>query len=378
MNGFIRKITQFWGSLESLDERIYFMTLFVANVAGLVCSVVGIFQGLNLSVVLMTAMIFVFTMILSVISIRYPRHRQMQKVLMVLAINFLFFPSIFFPSGGIYSGVILFFLAGLFLVGITLRGSLSWILFTASLLVMQVTLFIAHKHPALVSPMTEPQHFQDVQVTLFLSGMSVYAITTLILTAYERERHHNEVLMEKLRNLSTRDALSGLYNRRELFRRLEIVYNDHPAERSEKLSRDHQYIAMFDVDNFKHLNDTYGHSFGDTVLAAVAHILDEAADPKNGEMASRYGGEEFVCLLTASGLEEAVARVDAIRQKVAKLRFEEVPGLGVTISGGVVPCNSENDLKQVMHNVDELLYEAKARGKNRICSKIAQPVLKQE
>ena len=140
MNGFIRKITQFWGSLESLDERIYFMTLFVANVAGLVCSVVGIFQGLNLSVLLMTAMIFVFTMILSVISIRYPRHRQMQKVLLVLAINFLFFPSIFFPSGGIYSGVILFFLAGLFLVGITLRGSLSWILFTASLLVMQLTL----------------------------------------------------------------------------------------------------------------------------------------------------------------------------------------------------------------------------------------------
>ena len=331
-----------------------------------------------MSVVLMTALIFVFTMILSVISIRFPRHRQMQKVLLVIVINFLFFPSVFFPSGGIYSGVILFFLAGLFLVGITLRGSLSVILFTASLLVMQVTLFIAHKHPALVSPMTEPQHFHDVQVTLFLSGMSVYAITTLILTAYERERHHNEVLMEKLRNLSTRDALSGLYNRRELFRRLEIVYNDHPAERSEKLSRDHQYIAMFDVDNFKHLNDTYGHSFGDTVLAAVAHVLDESADPKHGEMASRYGGEEFVCLLTASGLEEAVARVDAMRQKIAKLRFEEVPGLGVTISGGVVPCNSENDLKKVMHNVDELLYEAKARGKNRICSKIAQPVLKQE
>ena len=378
MNGFIRKITQFWGSLESLDERIYFMTLFVANVAGLVCSVVGIFQGLNLSVVLMTAMIFVFTMILSVISIRYPRHRQMQKVLLVLAINFLFFPSIFFPSGGIYSGVILFFLAGLFLVGITLRGSLSWILFTASLLVMQLTLYIAHKHPALVSPMTEQQHFLDVQTTLFLSGMSVYAITTLILTAYDRERRHNEVLMEKLRNLSTRDALSGLYNRRELFRRLEIVYNDHPAERSEKLSRDHQYIAMFDVDNFKHLNDTYGHSFGDTVLAAVAHVLDESADPKRGEMAARYGGEEFVCLLTASSLEEAVARVDAMRQKIDMLRFKEVPELVVTISGGVVPCSSENDIKQIMHNVDELLYEAKAGGKNRICSKMAQPVLKQE
>jgi diguanylate cyclase (GGDEF)-like protein len=208
--------------------------------------------------------------------------------------------------------------------------------------------------------------------------MSVYAITTLILTAYERERHHNEVLMEKLRNLSTRDALSGLFNRRELFRRLEIVYNDHPAERSEKLSRDHQYIAMFDVDNFKHLNDTYGHSFGDTVLAAVAHVLDESADPKHGEMASRYGGEEFVCLLTASGLEEAVARVDGIRQKVALLRFEEVPDLVVTISGGVVPCNSEKDIKQVMHNVDELLYEAKREGKNRICSKMAQPALKQE
>ena len=71
--------------------------------------------------------------------------------------------------------------------------------------------------------------------------------------------------------------------------------------------------------------------------------------------------------------------MEALLEEIEKERgvMEHGHG-GVTISGGVVPCNSENDLKKVMHNVDELLYEAKARGKNRICSKIAQPVLKQE
>lgn len=312
-------------------------------------------------------MIFVFTIILSVHSVRHPKQRGIQKLLLVIVINFVFFPVIFFPSGGIYSGMSLFFLAGLFLVGITLRGKLSGIVFVASLLVMELTLTLSDRYPQLLASMTERQHYQDVKVTLFLSGMSVYAITTLILTAYDRERRHNQELMEKLRNLSTRDALSGLFNRRELFRRLEIIYSDHPVDRTEKLSREKQYIAMFDVDDFKHLNDTYGHAFGDTVLAAVASVLNRSANPKDGEMASRYGGEEFVSILTAGSLEEAYTRVDAIRQQISELRFEEVPGLVVTISGGVVPCNSTSEIKKVMHDVDECLYEAKEAGKNRIC-----------
>ena len=366
MNVFRNRVLQFWRSLETLDERIYYMLLSVADIAGLISTIVGFIQKLNIGTLCLTFLTFVFTVLLSVISVRHPEQRKIQKIVLIIAINFFFFPASFFLSGGIHSGMILFLLTGLFLVGITLRGKLSGYIFVASLVAMEMTLFFASLYPNLTIPMNEQQHYLDVEVTLFLTSMSVYAITTLILSAYDRECRQNEKLMEKLRNLSTRDELSGLFNRRKLFQRLEMIYSSHPAEQSEKFSREKMYIAMFDVDNFKHLNDTYGHSFGDVVLTAVAKVLDNAANPQNGELSSRYGGEEFVSILAADSLDEAYSKADTVRQQISELRFEEVPDLVVTISGGVVACSSEDEIKLIMHDVDECLYKAKAAGKNRI------------
>ncbi|MBQ8094540.1 MAG: GGDEF domain-containing protein [Clostridia bacterium] len=364
-----KHVMHFWHSLETLDERIYFMTLFVAVASGIITCIAGVIQRLPFSVQAITFFILVFTLILLFFSMKHPEYRQGQRIVLVIVINFIFFPLTFFAAGGIHSGMSLFFLVGLFLVAIMLRGNLGGIVFVLSLLLMELTVTMSNLFPQFVSEVTKWQHYQDVKVTLFLSGLPVYAITTLILTAYNRERDQNARLMEKLRNLSTRDELSGLYNRRELFRRLEIAFSGEKNERNETLKRDNLYVAMFDVDNFKHLNDAFGHGFGDTVLSRIAGVLDRFADIKKGELASRYGGEEFVSVLSAGSLEEAYNRAEEIRRNVVALHFDEVPDLVVTLSGGVISCAGETEIKKVMHDVDELLYQAKAAGKNRIFCK---------
>lgn len=367
MKSIRNSIVSFWRALDTLEERIYFLTLFVAGIAAVVSTVAGIIQRLPVFSIFITFAIFVFVVVLTLVSIRFPEKRASQRLCLVFAINFCFFPTIFFASGGIHSGMGMFLLVGLFLTAIMLHGKLSGFVFLASLLVMELTMTLADRAPHLVAPMTEWQHYQDMKVTLFLSGMSMYAITTLILTAYNRERKHNEELMEKLRSISIRDALSGLYNRRELFRRLEVMFGMQTRERADTLSREGHYIAMFDVDNFKHMNDTYGHAFGDTVLSTVSGVLERGTDSREGEFAARYGGEEFVCILKAASLDEAYRKTDAIRRQVSELHWKEVPELRVTISGGVVPCDAGQDLNQVIHDVDALLYQAKTSGKNRIC-----------
>ena len=88
--------------------------------------------------------------------------------------------------------------------------------------------------------------------------------------------------------------------------------------------------------------------------------------PKSAEFAARYGGEEFMCLFYAKDADEAFRRVDKIRQNVAELSWKDVPGLSVTVSGGLISCEKYDQLKRAMLDVDKLLYQSKHAGKNMI------------
>lgn len=353
--------------METLDERIYHIVLVVGIAAALTSFVADLIQRLHPLALITTLVLTVYLVVLQYFSIRYPKFQKAGRVLLAVGIIFVLFPLIFFSSGGIYSGMILFYLLGFFLIAILIRGKLGGILFLLSFWGLELSITLAQRFPFAVAHMTPTQHYQDVKVTLFLSGFSLYAISVLVFKAYQRERQHNQELMERLQDLSTKDALSGLYNRRELFRRLDVMYQSTPQARGD-LKKDNCYIAMFDVDNFKHLNDTYGHGFGDKALTAVSHVLQDMVHSETGELASRYGGEEFVCTLYADSLDDAYARVDAARQTISQLNWSEIPGLKITISGGIISCNEYPELDDAMKAVDQLLYRAKAAGKDHICN----------
>lgn len=167
------------------------------------------------------------------------------------------------------------------------------------------------------------------------------------------------IYINRLREESVRDYLTGLYNhryfRRELTRRVE------EAGRYDKTF----CVVLFDLDHFKRINDEYGHQVGDEVLEEFASLLKDLT--RAADMVFRYGGEEFALILPETSREDAHVLADRIRENIAKHDFDI--DRQVTVSGGVAeyPSGSSDgyDLIQV---VDERLYEAKGRGRNRVVS----------
>lgn len=165
---------------------------------------------------------------------------------------------------------------------------------------------------------------------------------------------------EELARLATRDALTGLYNRRRFDERLDECFQTF-----RRTSRPFALLSI-DADHFKRVNDTHGHPAGDEVLRQLAQLLSEQV--RAADFVARYGGEEFVVLLPeTSKVVDAQTVAEKIRVAVEAAAF---PGVGqVTISVGLSLSDaSDADASAVMRRADDALYQAKAAGRNRVAS----------
>ena len=168
-------------------------------------------------------------------------------------------------------------------------------------------------------------------------------------------------MQEALREQAIRDPLTGLFNRRYLDETL-------PRELSRcQRSGEPLAVAMLDLDHFKQFNDAYGHEAGDVVLRAVGDLLGHSL--RAGDLPCRYGGEELTLILHGSTLEDARLRLDTLRRGIRQLhllyRESELPA--ITVSIGVAEAGSEEtDATALLGRADAALYQAKARGRNRV------------
>ena len=160
------------------------------------------------------------------------------------------------------------------------------------------------------------------------------------------------------RYLSLTDALTGLYNRRHF---------DNTVER--EFMRSKRYggclcISVIDIDFFKKINDTYGHLCGDYILKEVAYLIMD--NFRKTDIVFRYGGEEFVVILTETTLENAKIPLERLRKRIEAYDFcYENEHIKITISAGV----SSNDVETVnefLNYADKALYEAKNSGRNSV------------
>jgi diguanylate cyclase (GGDEF)-like protein len=166
------------------------------------------------------------------------------------------------------------------------------------------------------------------------------------LKAYQRELHLASIT----------DGLTGLYNRRYLFRRLS-----EEIERAARGSRPFS-IVLFDLDHFKRVNDTFGHGVGDEVLIQAASTLRGTI--RALDLAGRYGGEEFLVILPDTRAAEALAIAERIRAAIKALTWSELD-LRMTLSGGVCEF-AGTDIDTLLEHADQRLYAAKAAGRDRM------------
>ena len=165
--------------------------------------------------------------------------------------------------------------------------------------------------------------------------------------------------LEKAKKESKEDFLTKLYNKRALDEFLDLKEAEY--QRYEK----NYAIVMFDLDHFKNVNDTYGHEAGDAVLSAFAKILKKEA--RSVDIVGRFGGEEFLALLSNTDTKGGVVFATKVLKHVEKARFiYKKQRINVTASAGVSERAHHISLEATINSADEYLYIAKKNGRNRV------------
>jgi diguanylate cyclase (GGDEF)-like protein len=173
---------------------------------------------------------------------------------------------------------------------------------------------------------------------------------------------YNTALFSKTQEMANCDGLTRLYNKRFFMERL--------ADEIRQARTGHSPVSVFifDLDNFKHYNDTHGHQAGDEVLRITGRILRDAVRP--GDLPARYGGEEFIVIWAKTSKNDGLAIAERIRKKVAEHPYphRETQPLGmVSLSGGVATCPDDGLTgADLIKAADAALYEAKRAGRNLV------------
>lgn len=250
-------------------------------------------------------------------------------------------------------------LRGGFLYGLS---GITSCLFLAAVLTMRPYAFFAIV--ALPSLLLAGLSMSNLPVSDVVSQMMLYAFAmALALTLLYVIRSFALQTMEmeeQLLRSARRDSLTGVYNRGYLF---EL------AEREVALARRHRRplaVAMLDIDHFKQVNDRYGHAVGDEVIVSLTGVC--AAELRAIDQFGRIGGEEFVCVMPETDVEEAQRCAERLRRRIeqAQVVTEDGP-LGYTVSIGVAMLDRRHlEWKALLHAADCALYRAKSGGRNRV------------
>lgn len=169
------------------------------------------------------------------------------------------------------------------------------------------------------------------------------------------KKNELDIQIAELNRLSIRDDLTGLYNRKFILDFIQTEISRYTRYNEEFI------IAMLDIDNFKIINDIHGHIIGDAILKEIGVIMRN--NIRDTDVVGRYGGEEFIVLMTATNIENGFIAIDKLRGLIENELFSN--NLKVTISGGLASYTGL-ELEDTIDLADKKMYEAKRLGRNKI------------
>jgi diguanylate cyclase (GGDEF)-like protein len=196
------------------------------------------------------------------------------------------------------------------------------------------------------------------QKIVFISLITIIILVILIIIILIVEINKRKKFNEKLKEYSTKDSLTGLLNRRSIKSIIESeIYRKKRYDTPTSL-------LLVDIDFFKEINDQYGHAIGDNVLSTLAHIFRE--NTRKTDSIARWGGDEIAIVAANTTIEDAVLLAESIRKNVKAHAFEEIDH--ITLSIGVSEYSSNESYLEWYKRTDKALYEAKSKGRNRVCA----------
>jgi diguanylate cyclase (GGDEF)-like protein len=275
---------------------------------------------------------------------------DLMGILLAPQIAYVFIVNLFVPLsyGSLNFNDRMFVLIWLFLMG-AIGGLLSILGSTADV--------------ALATPLEKLFFWITLAVT-FGRFLTVHAEVSRVRMRLQGRNKELAAVTHKLVDLSSRDELTGLWNRREFMRLLQ------DESRRAVRSRLTFSVALIDVDHFRQVNDRYGHLVSDAVLHELGQLLDSVR--RATDSVSRYGGDQFGLLLAQAKLSTATVALERTRNRVLQHDWANIaPGLQLTVSAGIAEWQPGETLLQVLNRADAALREAKQDGRN--CVRVSTP-----
>lgn len=209
------------------------------------------------------------------------------------------------------------------------------------------------------------RHADMLVITTLLMAVLIVYIAYLMFNVRKKEQvleKNYETKKKRIEKIAMVDTLTGAMSRRkfdEVYEEFIYMANNFSYRFS---------LILFDIDNFKSINDTYGHDVGDSVLVGISSFVKSHI--RKSDLFIRWGGEEFIVLTPMLELGEAIPLAEKIREGIADISFEKVGH--VTCSFGVSEYSEESDKESLFKEADHWLYQAKRDGKNRVLSKLSE------
>lgn len=339
-------------------DRLYFLfgTAGTASAGAALAAAIG--SGLPRIAAIASLSSFLIMLCLMTVSF-FMTNIEINRIVCSVFLNFFMFPALFWVTGGVNCGMIFYFILGLSVASLILEGKCRIIILILVLIFDTVNLHFGFKYPELAYPLNYEERWMDTVSSFLIVSIFIIAVILIMMAEYGKE--HDKVISHanELNQQAITDNLTRLYNQRYLMDILNTMVETCPAKQH------HSSLILLDIDDFKKVNDTFGHLQGNRVLCRFAAILQEKAG--DNYIAARYGGEEFVLVLPGCSREAAMQFAEMIRLDVYHdTILAELTRHQLSVSGGVAQYQAGMSTEEWIRQADKNLYSAKSKGKNRI------------
>ena len=327
--------------------QILTITACIANLIGTICNFC--IHGMKLPTILCAICLL---MIVTIGIIGWTtKSVQIPAVLIILLLVWFEFPYLYYCYG---DASIVYLILGVVGLAIFFPRNVVIISFAVTLLEYLVIMLNSFERPSVWRNMDEAGKIGTTLGSFVIVGVSVFAMIFELLRSYEEQRKQLLSLSEDLNFAANHDPLTRLYNRRYLVNQV----NEWICKPEKSF-----WIVLMDVDEFKAVNDTYGHGYGDDVLREAGRLMLEEMMGKG--IAARFGGEEFMLVFEQDDRDQVLNSFRNIQEGLRRYS-QNTRQMDITISGGMERYEADKQLDLLFTSVDRKLYTAKNNGKNRI------------
>ena len=335
---------------RKIDRKLYLILVITGCVANTIWFTANcIIYGMTLGTIVCAACA-VLLLLIGIIGYNFKYRKQAEFIILFL-IGFFEFPFLYYVYG---KSTFVYMILGIVAVSLFLKGMKRQLMLVLQIIFDTGTILAAYFYPCNLENITEENSIGSTVCSYLIVSVSVGALLTLIVNQYIKQQKELVGLTQELDTMTKLDPLTGAYNRRYLTDYISGLLTNPQACFS---------IALLDIDNFKRVNDEYGHLYGDEILQAFVAILKKEMEGRG--IVARFGGEEFMLVFQTADREQ-IART--MERSASELRVfsMETKNMEITFSGGVEEVHNEKRITLMFNSADEKLYQAKRTGKNRV------------